>query len=263
MSAGVDSFDIDMDKQKVTVTGYVDQRRVLKVVRRTGRKAEFWPYPYDSEYYPYAAQYLDESTFTTSYNYYMHGYNESMHGYFPNNPAYSTIIDDQVADFFNEENVHACSIIMEDWKSVQYNFIKNGYQVHFETVSLPDPHIMDVLTLDIKTQRYNMRPQTQNLVLIYRIYYKAMTTICPAFKQIADPDKSVILFQSNPDKTNVMLPRRIKFNELTPPEDRIEFIKGENNSLPDFLTMENDSSKDQFTSVWQRFATTWQYPLQF
>ncbi|KAK3017520.1 hypothetical protein RJ639_007457 [Escallonia herrerae] len=43
----------------------------------------------------------------------MHGYNESMHGYFPNNPAYSTIIDDQVADFFNEENVHACSIIIE------------------------------------------------------------------------------------------------------------------------------------------------------
>ncbi|KAK2991116.1 hypothetical protein RJ640_029399, partial [Escallonia rubra] len=46
-----------------------------------------------------------------------------------------------------------------------------------------------------------------------------MSTICPAFKQIADPGKSVILFQSNPDKTNVMLPRRIKFNELTPPED--------------------------------------------
>ncbi|KAK2976061.1 hypothetical protein RJ640_024789 [Escallonia rubra] len=89
------------------------------------------------------------------------------------------------------------------------------------SVSLSDPHIMDVLTLDIKTQRYNMRPQAQNLVLIYRIYYKAMSTICPAFKQIADPGKSVILFQSNPDKTNVMLPRRIKFNELTSPEDWI------------------------------------------
>ncbi|KAL6208276.1 hypothetical protein ACLB2K_019227 [Fragaria x ananassa] len=80
---GVDSMDIDMDKQKVTVTGYVDQRKVLKVVRRTGRKAEFWPFPYDSEYYPYAAQYLDESTYSSSYNYYMHGYNETVHGYFP------------------------------------------------------------------------------------------------------------------------------------------------------------------------------------
>ncbi|KAK3212044.1 hypothetical protein Dsin_016750 [Dipteronia sinensis] len=48
---GVHNLDIDMDKQKVTVTGYVDQRKVLKVMRRTGRKAEFWPFPYDSEYH--------------------------------------------------------------------------------------------------------------------------------------------------------------------------------------------------------------------
>ncbi|KAL6337688.1 hypothetical protein AAG906_037281 [Vitis piasezkii] len=108
--SGVDHLDIDMDKQKVTVTGYVDQRQVLKVVRRTGRKAEFWPYPYDSEYYPYAAQYLDESTYTSSYNYYMHGYNESVHGYFPD-PPYPILIDDQTAHIFSDDNVHACSIM--------------------------------------------------------------------------------------------------------------------------------------------------------
>ncbi|XP_057507177.1 heavy metal-associated isoprenylated plant protein 45 [Actinidia eriantha] len=108
---GVDSLDIDMDKQKVTVTGYVDQKRVLKVVRRTGRKAEFWPYPYDSEYYPYAAQYFDESTFSSTYNYYTHGYNESMHGYFPD-LVYSKIIDDEMAEIFSEDNVHhACTIM--------------------------------------------------------------------------------------------------------------------------------------------------------
>ena len=100
-----------MDKQKVTVTGYVDQKRVLKVVRRTGRKAEFWPFPYDSEYYPYAAQYLDESTFSSTYNYYTHGYNESTHGYFPD-LIYSKIIDDEMAEIFSEDNVHhACTIM--------------------------------------------------------------------------------------------------------------------------------------------------------
>ncbi|KAI3444216.1 hypothetical protein Pfo_000881 [Paulownia fortunei] len=106
---GVDSLDIDMEKQKVTVTGYVDKRRVLKLVRRTGRRAEFWPFPYHTEYYPYAAQYLDESNFTSSYNYYMHGYNEAMHGYFPHLP-YDTI-DDRITYRFSEENVHACSIM--------------------------------------------------------------------------------------------------------------------------------------------------------
>ncbi|XP_030525968.1 heavy metal-associated isoprenylated plant protein 45 [Rhodamnia argentea] len=107
--AGVDSVEVDMDSQKVTVTGYVDQRKVLKAVRRAGRKAEFWPYPYDSEYYPYAAQYLDESTFSSTYNYYRHGFNESIHGYFPNQ-AYSTVDDDTVF-MFSDDNVHACAVM--------------------------------------------------------------------------------------------------------------------------------------------------------
>ncbi|CAL5356687.1 unnamed protein product [Camellia sinensis] len=107
---GVDSLDIDMDKQKVTVTGYVDQRRVLKVVRRTGRKAEFWPYPYDNDYYPYAAQYLDESTFSSTYNYFTHGYNENVHGYLPD-PLYSTV-NTEIYELFSEDNVHhACTMM--------------------------------------------------------------------------------------------------------------------------------------------------------
>lgn len=107
---GVDTLDIDMDSQKVTVTGYVDQRKVLKVVRRTGRKAEFWPSPYDGAYHPFAAQYLEDSTHTSSYNYYQHGYNESVRGYFPD-PAFSIIIDDHTANLFNDDNVHACNIM--------------------------------------------------------------------------------------------------------------------------------------------------------
>ncbi|KAJ8770406.1 hypothetical protein K2173_015020 [Erythroxylum novogranatense] len=107
---GVDSLEIDMGKQKVTVTGYVDHRKVLKVVRRTGRKAEFWPFPYDSEYYPYAAQYLDETTYASSHNYYRHGFNEPVHGYFPEQ-AYCTV-DDNTVHLFSEDNVHAyCSIM--------------------------------------------------------------------------------------------------------------------------------------------------------
>ncbi|XP_062113852.1 heavy metal-associated isoprenylated plant protein 45 isoform X1 [Humulus lupulus] len=107
---GVDSLEIDMDQQKVRVSGYVDQRKVLKVVRRTGRKAEFWPFPYDSEYYPYASQYLDDSTYASSYNYYRHGYNEGVRGYFPDQ-AYQTV-DDHTVHLFSDDNVHAYCTIM-------------------------------------------------------------------------------------------------------------------------------------------------------
>ncbi|KAM0950199.1 putative heavy metal-associated domain, HMA, heavy metal-associated domain superfamily [Dioscorea sansibarensis] len=107
---GVDSVDIDMENQKVTVTGYVDQNKVLKAVRRTGRKAEFWPYPYDSQYYPYAIQYLEDDTYASTHNYYRHGYNSSVHGYFPDS-AYTMIVDDDTVAIFNDDNVHACMIM--------------------------------------------------------------------------------------------------------------------------------------------------------
>ena len=98
-----------MDNQKVTVNGYMDQRKVLKAVRRTGRKAEFWPYPYDGEYYAFAFQYLEDSTYSSNHNYYQRGYISTVHGYFPD-AAYSTV-DEHFIALFNNENVHACVIM--------------------------------------------------------------------------------------------------------------------------------------------------------
>ena len=53
--------------------------------------------------------------------------------------------------------------------------------VHFDcypyfTVSLSDPHILKVLTLNIKMHGYNILPGSQPLALIYRIYYKVTGT---------------------------------------------------------------------------------------
>lgn len=39
---GVDSVDINMRQNKVTVLGRVDPNKVLKKIRRTGKRAEFW-----------------------------------------------------------------------------------------------------------------------------------------------------------------------------------------------------------------------------
>ncbi|CAA6673562.1 unnamed protein product [Spirodela intermedia] len=107
---GVDSVEIDRDQQKVTVTGYVAPDKVLKLVRRTGRKAEFWPNPYDEEFHPYAAEYLEDSVFYSTYNYYQHGYNADTQGYFPD-PPHSHVVGDDAAALFTDDNVHACAIM--------------------------------------------------------------------------------------------------------------------------------------------------------
>ena len=51
-----------MERQKVTVTGRVDRREVLRAARQTCRAEEFWSWPYDGEYYPFAIQYLVDDT---------------------------------------------------------------------------------------------------------------------------------------------------------------------------------------------------------
>ncbi|KAJ6839986.1 heavy metal-associated isoprenylated plant protein 27-like [Iris pallida] len=59
---GVSSIDIDPKQHKLTVTGYVEPRKVVNRVRRkTGKAAELWPYvPYDTVDHPYAAGAYDK-----------------------------------------------------------------------------------------------------------------------------------------------------------------------------------------------------------
>ncbi|RLN08588.1 heavy metal-associated isoprenylated plant protein 26 [Panicum miliaceum] len=108
--AGVSSVEIDMDRQKVTVTGHVDRREVLRAARRTGRAAEFWPWPYDAEYYPFAIQYLADDTYVATDRYHRHGYNDPMIGSYPCH-AFTHVVGDDALAVFHEDNVHACAVM--------------------------------------------------------------------------------------------------------------------------------------------------------
>lgn len=121
----MDGVDIDMERQKVTVTGWVDQKKVLKAVRGTGRRAVLWPYPYGAENHTFTIQQyynLHHPALATgpvsvtaapssSYNYYKHGYDDSgMHGYYEPS-AYSAVVSERAGDIFSVENPNNCSIM--------------------------------------------------------------------------------------------------------------------------------------------------------
>ncbi|XP_010277033.1 PREDICTED: heavy metal-associated isoprenylated plant protein 22-like [Nelumbo nucifera] len=120
---GVDDVDIDMGMQKVTVTGWADQKKVLKTVRKTGRRAELWPFPYNPElrgstnlhynqnYYQSRASCYASHQPSSSYNYYKHGYAGHHRGYYQP-PAHSTIFGERFGANFSDENpTGACSIM--------------------------------------------------------------------------------------------------------------------------------------------------------
>ncbi|KAL1826812.1 hypothetical protein ACET3Z_005224 [Daucus carota] len=120
---GVENVEIDMEMQKVTVTGFADQEDILKTVARNGRQAELWPYQYNADYRDFDQYYnydknqfqsyptaYSSSDYNPAFNYY-NGYNVHEYSYY-HQPTYSSTIPSQPAfALFSDENTSACLIM--------------------------------------------------------------------------------------------------------------------------------------------------------
>ncbi|CAL9001840.1 unnamed protein product, partial [Prunus brigantina] len=96
--------------------------------------------------------------------------------------------------------------------------------VHFDcypdfTVSLSDPHILKTLTLNIKTEGYNVLPGTQPLALVYRIYYKVTGTNMNFQALNKSPKDQTVLIQSHTSDAHIQVPHTIKWSEVALPTE--------------------------------------------
>ncbi|KAL6614488.1 hypothetical protein ACP70R_036758 [Stipagrostis hirtigluma subsp. patula] len=130
---GVDDVEIDMAQQKVTVNGDVEQKKVLKAVRRTGRRAVLWPsLPAGAGagavhalalaqqeqlllHQPGALQAHASHAARpmSSYNYYKHGYDDaSLYGAYYHHGASSALAGGaRATDYFSDENAQGCAVM--------------------------------------------------------------------------------------------------------------------------------------------------------
>ena len=84
-----------------------------------------------------------------------------------------------------------------------------------ELSCIDDLSIQKALTLNVQTKGYDMDPRAKNILIVYRIYYKAMTTSVNA-KCLLKPTKGkTLLFQSNEEHSMVMAPLEIPWESLT------------------------------------------------
>ncbi|VVB09901.1 unnamed protein product [Arabis nemorensis] len=120
---GVDDVQIDMKQQKVTVTGWAEQKKVLKVVRSVtgGREVGLWSFPYNPQSNGFNDRYFKKKFHkrislskngekVSYYNYYKHGSHGHENGYRQEKP-YSGLINDNTGSMFNDENPHFCTIM--------------------------------------------------------------------------------------------------------------------------------------------------------
>ncbi|XP_038692550.1 heavy metal-associated isoprenylated plant protein 20-like [Tripterygium wilfordii] len=97
---GAKSVEVNRKQSRVTVSGYVEPNKVLKKVRSTGKRAEFWPYvPYNLVAYPYVAQAYDKKAPS--------GYVKNVVQALPNPNA----PEEKLTTLFSDENPNACSIM--------------------------------------------------------------------------------------------------------------------------------------------------------
>lgn len=107
---GIDSITVELAMERVTVIGYVERTKVLKAVRRAGKRAEFWPNPNPPLYFTTSGHYFKDMTseYKKSYNYWRHGYNEAdKHGWL----HMTQRGDDKISNLFNDDNVQGCHIM--------------------------------------------------------------------------------------------------------------------------------------------------------
>eukprot|EP00253_Pinus_taeda_P017819 PITA_17819 len=101
---GVRTVEVERQQCKVTVTGYVDANKVLKRVRRTGKRAEVWPYkPYHLVYYPYTAQVYDKEAPS--------GYVRNVDHTFPSYPSADNNTHETYTSLFSDDNTSGCTIM--------------------------------------------------------------------------------------------------------------------------------------------------------
>ncbi|KAK2986737.1 hypothetical protein RJ640_010962 [Escallonia rubra] len=97
---GVKTVEVVRKQSRVTVSGYVDANKVLKRVKSTGKRAEFWPYiPYNLVSYPYATQVYDKRAPA--------GYVRNVTQAIPAPNA----TDERITHLFSDDNPNACSIM--------------------------------------------------------------------------------------------------------------------------------------------------------
>ena len=114
INVGIESLDIDLKQNKVTVRGYVDRMMVLRAIRRAGKRVEFWNPHRRDDYHrhlpdPYGHGYPSNTdAFARSYNYEHHGYNVPYQHY---DSQYFGFPNDAIATLFSDDNPHGCSIM--------------------------------------------------------------------------------------------------------------------------------------------------------
>ena len=91
--------------------------------------------------------------------------------------------------------------------NIIYGPVYFDYYLNLELSCIDDLSIHKALTLIIQTKGYDMDPKLKNILIVSKVYYKAMTSSVDPRCLLSSPKGKTILFQANDKHSSVMVPQ--------------------------------------------------------
>ena len=86
---------------------------------------------------------------------------------------------------------------------------------NLELGCMNDQSIHKALTLNIQTQNYDMDPRSRNILILYKVYYKVMTSVVNPNCLLSSPKDQTLIWQANEKNSTVIIPKPIPWECLT------------------------------------------------
>ena len=71
------------------------------------------------------------------------------------------------------------------------------------------------LTLNVQTQNYDMDPRSRNILIVYKVYYKVMTSVVNQNYLLTSPRNQTLIWQANEKNSIIKIPKPIPWESLT------------------------------------------------
>ena len=91
--------------------------------------------------------------------------------------------------------------------NIIYGPVYFDYYLNLELSCIDNLSIHKALTLIIQTKGYDMDPKLKNILIVSKVYYKAMTSSVDPRCLLSSPKGKTILFQANDKHSSVMVPQ--------------------------------------------------------
>ena len=75
--------------------------------------------------------------------------------------------------------------------------------------------IHKALTPNIQTQNYDMDPRSRNILIVYKVYYKVMTSVVNLNCLLSSLKYQTLIWQANEKNSTVIIPKPIPWECLT------------------------------------------------